>query len=141
MIRSPLPFCRVLIVLFALFSASLSWSVSDVWEFETESQRERYQRFAEELRCPNCQGQNIAGSDSQVAGDLRAELYRLVMEGKSDEEIIDFMRQRYGDYILYRPQFQSNTYALWIGPLVILLIGFAVAAVILLKRKPRQSHS
>jgi len=127
----------LLLVAGALLSAA-ALAVADVREFENEQQRERYQRFIEELRCPNCQSQNIAGSNSDVAEDLRDEVYRLIMEGKSDEEIIDFMVTRYGDYILYRPQFKSSTYALWLGPVIILLIGAAVAVVIVLKRKPSE---
>ncbi|MDN3639402.1 cytochrome c-type biogenesis protein CcmH [Simiduia curdlanivorans] len=101
-------------------------AVIDVYEFKDESLRARYLVFVEEMRCPKCQNQNLAGSDSPIAGDLRKELYRLLDEGKSDEEIVDFMVARYGDFILYKPRVQWNTYLLWGAPLVLLGLGLIV---------------
>ncbi|UTA49239.1 cytochrome c-type biogenesis protein CcmH [Simiduia sp. 21SJ11W-1] len=98
----------------------------EVYEFEDPELRARYQLFTEEMRCPKCQNQNLAGSDSPIAADLRRELHRLLMEGKTDEQITDFMVARYGDFILYKPRVQSNTLMLWLTPLVLFALGVAI---------------
>lgn len=107
----------------------------DVYEFPTEDERKRYQKFLEELRCPKCKNNNLAGTNSEIADDLRRELHKMVLEGKSDDEIIDFMVSRYGDFVLYRPPVQTNTIALWAGPVIFLLIGFGAIAWIVVRRR------
>lgn len=126
-------YCRVvkawvlaMVGLVCLMGALSAQAAIDVYEFKTEDLRQRYLVFVEEMRCPKCQNQNLAGSDSPIAHDLRRELYRLLDEGKSDDEIVDFMVARYGDFILYKPRVQSNTYVLWGAPLVLLGLGFIV---------------
>lgn len=98
----------------------------DPYEFDSETQRERYQHFIEEMRCPKCQNQNLAGSDAPIAKDLRHELQRLLKEGKSDGEIVDHMVSRYGEFILYEPPFDAKTAVLWLAPIAFVLIGVAV---------------
>lgn len=107
----------------------------DVYEFPTEDERRRYQKFLEELRCPKCKNNNLAGTNSEIADDLRRELHKMVLEGKSDDEIIDFMVSRYGDFVLYRPPVQSNTIALWTGPVIFLLIGLGTIAWVVVRRR------
>lgn len=119
-----------------LFCSS-SWSVVDVYEFDNEVDRKRYQAFVEELRCPKCQNQNLAGSNSPIASDLRRELHRLIKDGKSDKEITDFMVDRYGDYVLYNPQLQKSTWVLWFGPASLLLGGVLILAGVLYRRRAR----
>ena len=109
----------------------------DVRDFSSEAERQRYLLFIEELRCPKCQNQNLAGSDAPIAKDLRRELYRLLQEGKTDGEIADFMVERYGDYVLYRPRLQQNTLVLWGLPLVLVLVGALVFTMILRRRRVR----
>lgn len=103
----------------------------DAYPFDNDVQRDRYNALIDELRCPQCLNTNLAGSDSMIAKDLRREVHRLVLEGKSDEEILDYMYQRYGDFILYEPRVTGATLMLWFGPFVLLLlalfIGFKVA--------------
>jgi cytochrome c-type biogenesis protein CcmH len=125
------------IFLFALLSLSTLGvhAAIDVHTFDSETQRERYQHFIEEMRCPKCQNQNLAGSDSPISSDLRRELFEMIRDGQSDKEIVDFMVARYGDFILYRPRVQPSTYVLWIAPLALLLFGFIVLLVMLRKRK------
>ena len=112
-------------------------SAIDIYEFDTDSQRERYHRLVDELRCPKCQNQNLAGSNSQIAADLRRELYRLLQEGKTDREIKQFMVARYGDFVLYRPPLQTNTLLLWLLPVTLLLVGVVVVAMIVRHRRLR----
>lgn len=110
----------------------------DTFEFSSEAERQRYRSLIEELRCPKCQNQNIADSDAPIAMDLRSEIYRMLEEGKSNEEIIDFLVSRYGDFVLYNPPLTSRTLLLWYGPAGLLLIGFGVLGVILLRRRSQQ---
>ena len=112
---------RYLLLLFLLSMSA--WAVVDVHTFDTESQRQRYLTLIDELRCPKCQNQNLSGSDADIAADLRRELHRLLLAGKTDREIITFMVDRYGDFILYRPRLQMNTSLLWFAPGILLLSG------------------
>jgi cytochrome c-type biogenesis protein CcmH len=101
-------------------------AVVEAYPFESEAERRRYNALIDELRCPKCQNQNLAGSDAPIAQDLRAEVYRLIRDGKSDQEILTFMHSRYGDFVLYRPRLTLETVALWLGPLLLVLIGALV---------------
>ncbi|BFM16006.1 cytochrome c-type biogenesis protein CcmH [Maricurvus nonylphenolicus] len=116
--------------------ASAAWSVVDVFEFNSDVDRERYLELIEEMRCPKCQNQNLAGSDSPIAQDLRREIHRMLDEGKSDQEIVDFMVARYGEYVLYRPRVQRSTWILWGLPLG--LVTFGVILLLLIGRKRKE---
>jgi cytochrome c-type biogenesis protein CcmH len=89
----------------------------------------------DELRCLVCQNQNLADSNAELAQDLRQEVYDMIQQGASDQEIIDFMVARYGDFVLYRPPLKSTTLILWIGPFVILGIGVLVLLFHIRKRR------
>lgn len=89
----------------------------------TQAERERFHRLAEELRCLVCQNQTLADSDAELAMDLRREVETMMLAGRSDAEIKSFLVQRYGDFVLYRPPMQRNTWLLWLGPFVLLSIG------------------
>ncbi len=93
--------------------------------------------LATELRCLVCQNQSLAGSDSDFANDLRREIRIMLKEGKSDQEIRDFLVQRFGDFILFKPPVQSNTLPLWYGPAVLLLVG-GVVLILVLRRRVKQ---
>ncbi len=92
-------------------------------------QQERFRELTWELRCPKCQNQNIADSNAPVAADLRAEIVRLLQEGRSNAEIVDFMVQRYGEFVLYQPRARGVNLLLWIIPGLCLLIGIAIIVV------------
>jgi len=111
-----------------------SQALVEVYQFDSDQQRQRYQSFVDDLRCPKCQNQNLAGSDSPIASDLRRELHELLKNGMSDKEIVDFMVDRYGDYVLYSPRLQPNTWLLWFAPLALLLVGGLVIALIVRRR-------
>ncbi len=126
--------------LLALFFGCLaSWLVVaspvDTYEFKDQVTKDRYQALVKELRCPKCQNQNLADSNSQIAIDLRAQVYTMLNEGKADSEIVNYMVARYGDFVLYRPQVSSLTYILWYGPIGLLLIG-GVVMFLVLRKKP-----
>ncbi len=111
------------LMLFLSLCAGLASAAIDTYEFEEEALRIRYRALATELRCPKCQNQNIADSNAPVAMDLRAQLYRLLHEGYSDEEIVTFMVARYGEFIRYRPPVNYQTAVLWSAPALFILIG------------------
>src|SRR5210317_561039 len=92
--------------------------VQEPMVFDTPEQEERFKQLTLELRCMVCQNQNLADSDAQLAHDLRAEVHEMLMAGNTDDEIKTFMVERYGDFVLYRPPVQQNTYLLWVGPFV-----------------------
>lgn len=120
---------------FLLVSCVGAHAAVDVREFDSEADRARYQSFIDELRCPKCQNQNLAGSDAPIAKDLRDQVYRLIAEGKSDKEIIDFMVERYGEYVLYRPRLSPSTLVLWAGPPVVLIIGIIILILVVRQRR------
>ena len=113
---------RLAVCLMWVLCCSAVYASIDAYEFQNDEQRHLYQKLTEELRCPKCQNQNLADSDSQIAADLRKELYQQLLSGKSEGEIVDFMRDRYGDFVLYKPRIQWNTLLLWLSPLVLVLI-------------------
>jgi len=107
----------------------------DVVNFSDESLRPRYQQLIQELRCPKCQNQNLADSNSPISVDLRSQVQRLLEEGKSNAEIKTYLSDRYSDFILYRPQVKQNTWALWLAPIVLLLIGLLILVRIFQRQK------
>lgn len=109
----------------------------DTHAFANSSQRQRYYELTSVLRCPKCQDQNIAESNSPIASDLRNAIYRMLRDGRSDKQIINFMVSRYGDFILYDPPLTAQTALLWFGPTALLLVGAAaVAAIVANRRRP-----
>ena len=91
--------------------------------FENQQQQDRFDQLTQELRCLVCQNQNLADSDAPLAHDLRREVYEMVQSGQNNEDIKRFLVERYGDFVLYRPPVQNNTYLLWLGPLLLLIGG------------------
>lgn len=111
------------------------------YEFEEESKAEIFRVLANELRCPKCQNQNLADSNAMIADDLRRELYQQVKAGKGSEEIVDFMVNRYGEFVLYRPKVNAMTYVLWYGPAALCVIGALVFAMVMRQRKRQAKRS
>lgn len=116
-----------------VFCAAAEEAVSR--SFENEQQRETYQQLIKELRCPKCQNQNIADSNAPLAEDMRDKSYEMLKAGKSKQEIIEFMVDRYGNFVHYKPPFTAATAVLWFGPVVILIIGIGVAVLLTRKKK------
>jgi cytochrome c-type biogenesis protein CcmH len=99
---------------------------------------QRLNHIAEELRCLVCQNESLAGSRSDLAMDLRREIRGLIKQGKTDQEVRDFLVSRYGDFVLYRPPVKPTTWLLWGGPFVLLAAGLVGLIVFLRKRKPAE---
>lgn len=123
------------VIALGLCGLSGSYAAIEPRDFADDSQRERYHELAVELRCPKCQNQSIAESDSPIANDLRGEIHRMLREGRSDEQIIDFMVARYGDFVLYDPPLSGRTALLWLSPAALLLAGGAIVAAIVATRR------
>ena len=107
----------------------------DTYEFKNEEDRVRFRSLTTELRCPKCQNQDIADSNSAIATDLRNEIYRMMEEGQPNETIVEFMVARYGEFVLYNPRLSSNTYLLWFAPIALFCLGILI--VVLLSRRSR----
>ncbi len=116
-----------------LFAAGVVGAVDPV-ELEDPALQARYRELSHELRCMQCQNQSIADSPVGLAGDLRREVRELLVAGKSDDEIRSWMRERYGDFILFRPVFAARTAWLWLAPAVLLVIGVGVAVRVVRQR-------
>jgi cytochrome c-type biogenesis protein CcmH len=97
----------------------------------------RLKTLAVELRCLVCQNQTLADSNAPLAEDLRREVREMITKGMSDREIIDFLVQRYGDFVLYRPPWKATTSLLWLGPFLLLIAG-ATALVLALRRRQKK---
>ncbi|MBT5485150.1 MAG: cytochrome c-type biogenesis protein CcmH [Gammaproteobacteria bacterium] len=120
--------CAFLLLLFVapVFSAIQEYA------FESEQEEDRFKKLTYEMRCPKCLNSNLAGSDAPIAADLRQEIYKQITEGRSNDEIIDFMSSRYGDFILYRPRLTLATFFLWFGPAILLVAGLFIVRRMLL---------
>ncbi|MGX5220001.1 MULTISPECIES: cytochrome c-type biogenesis protein [Pseudomonas] len=130
--------CAALLLGLALVSTA--HAAIDTYEFKTEAERERYRHLTEELRCPKCQNQNIADSNAPIALDLRAEIYKKIEGGESDQQIIDYLVARYGNFVLYKPPVTARTLVLWYGPAALLIGGFVLLAVIVLGKRRRKAE-
>jgi cytochrome c-type biogenesis protein CcmH len=110
----------------------------DIYPFADEIQERRYKGLIEEFRCPKCLNTNLAGSDAPIAKDLRGTVYRLqVKEGLSDQQIRDYLRDRYGDFVLYDPPFSDQTWYIWMVPIGLAMFALAILG-LLLSRASRQ---
>ncbi len=114
----------VRLLLAMLFAVSFNcFAAIDAYPFPDEQLQQRYDGLIAELRCPQCLNTNLAGSDAMIAQDLRREVHEMLLEGYDDDEILTFMYERYGDFILYRPRLGFGTLILWLGPLLLLVIA------------------
>ena len=98
-----------------------AWANIDTYQFDNPRQEAQYRALIEEFRCPKCQNQNLAGSDAPIAQDLKQKTYDMVKDGRSDTEIRQYMNERYGDFISYKPPVRPSTWILWFFPPVLLV--------------------
>lgn len=119
-----------LIKILLLCGLSLCFSVYaegvDRYPLPSPQQQQQFQNLINQLRCLVCQNQNLADSNADLAKDLRAQVYNMVLAKKTDAQIKDYMTTRYGDYILFKPPFNAQTALLWLGPLLLLAPGFFI---------------
>jgi cytochrome c-type biogenesis protein CcmH len=126
--------------LLLVFSVN-AWAIDEEPAFSDPAMQERYEKLTRELRCLVCQNQTIADSNAGLAGDLRREVRELMEQGKTDDEIDDYLTARYGDFVLYNPPVKPRTYLLWAAPglLVILGLGAAVGVIVRRSRVAREN--
>jgi cytochrome c-type biogenesis protein CcmH len=125
---------RLLASLLLVLACGMSYAKEAPPLAEDPAVEKRMIAISEEMRCLVCQNESLAASQADLAQDLRRELRSLIKEGKSDEEIKQFMVSRYGDFVLYRPRLQSTTWLLWTGPFILLIAGVAVLVAYLRRR-------
>ncbi len=118
---------KMLLVTLWLFAQSSTAAPTpqqiEIYDFKDPVLELRYQTLTEQLRCLVCQNQNIADSHAELAQDLRSKVYELLTKGDNDEQIIQYMTDRYGDFVLYRPPFNFKTLLLWLAPALAILLG------------------
>ncbi|MGE0113940.1 MAG: cytochrome c-type biogenesis protein [Steroidobacteraceae bacterium] len=122
--------------LVGLLSALIApaWAVDSAPAFTDAALQARYEALTHQLRCLVCQNETIADSNATLAGDLRRELREQLAAGQSDAQVLQFMTDRYGAFVLYKPPFEQRTWLLWLGPALFLLIGAGVAVRIIMRR-------
>ena len=126
-------------IAFGLTLTGVAHAAIDTYEFKNDAERDRFRDLTKELRCPKCQTQDIAASTAPIATDLRREIFRMLGEGKDNQQIIDFMVDRYGDFVRYKPALTGKTAILWFGPLGLLVGGLVVIGVIVGRRRSQRA--
>jgi len=127
-----------LLLCLALVAGALAQPAGDPTplQYRDRAEEARFHALTAELRCVQCQNQSLADSNAQIAHDLRREVLKLMHEGRSDAEIKQFLVERYGEFVLYRPQMEGSTLLLWLGPGLLLLAG-ALVLVLHVRRRAR----
>lgn len=113
---------RLLSIMLACLLSMTAYAAIEVYDFDSVQQEAQYRGLIEELRCPKCQNQNLAGSDAPIAQDLKQKTYDLIKDGRSDAEIRSYMQERYGDFITYKPPVRPSTWILWFFPPLLLIV-------------------
>lgn len=127
---------RTLCFVMAMVASSMTFAdVSAVYGFDDRSEEQRYQNLIAELRCPKCQNQNIADSNSPISKDMRNAVYQMMLEGASNEEIVDSLVGRFGEFVKYKPDLDSRTFLLWATPAIAVLGGLLVVAGVVVRSR------
>ncbi|MGO3453379.1 MAG: cytochrome c-type biogenesis protein [Marinomonadaceae bacterium] len=129
---------KSLVILMTLLLSSYALSES-LLTFSSALNQTRFQSLVKELRCPKCQNQDLADSQSAIAKDLKAQIYEMIEQDKTDQEIVDYMVARYGDFVLYRPKYSAATSILWVGPGAFLVIGLMIFVSVVYRNKTRKA--
>lgn len=126
--------------LLAILLAAPAARAVDTTQLPTPEQQQRYSALTHEFRCMQCQNESIADSPVSLAADLRREVADMIVAGKSDDEIRDFMVARYGEFILFKPRFSARTAWLWLAPAILLLVGGFIAWRVVRQRSALVAH-
>ena len=129
---------RLLLATSLLLLSAQALALIETYDFSSPELEARYQQLSEELRCPKCQNQNIADSNAPIAQDLRKLLHQQLEQGTSDEQILEYMVARYGEFVRYRPRFGGASVFLWLAP-VLLLLAAIMVLLISLRSHAKQS--
>ena len=129
----------MLFALFLAFSSAAHAQAIDPLPFKDHAQEVRFQNLTRQLRCLVCQNENLADSNADLARDLRHEVFGLMQQGKSDDEIKQYLVDRYSDFVLYDPPVKRSTWLLWFGPGLFLLLG-AIVVLVNIRRRGRSAR-
>ena len=122
-----------------LIFPAFAWAMIEAYTFKDAEMEATYHQLIKELRCLVCQNQNLADSDADLARDLRRQTHDMLMEGNTPQQISQYMVDRYGDFVLYRPRFKASTWLLWLGPFVLVVaVLWLVIGNIRAKKAPAQ---
>jgi len=110
------------LLLCLIFIAASALAAIEAYEFDSPEMEANFIKLTKELRCLVCQNQSLADSNAELAKDLRRQTYEMLMQGKTPDQVAQYMVDRYGDFILYRPRLKTSTLLLWLGPFVLLLL-------------------
>jgi cytochrome c-type biogenesis protein CcmH len=133
--RALIPLATLILTLALSIATSFNaHAVIEVRTFDDPAKQQLYEELIDELRCLVCQNQNLAASNAALAKDLRRQAYEMIQQGADKNKIRDYMTARYGDFVLYRPPVKSTTIALWVGPILLLVIGIAIVVLIARRR-------
>jgi cytochrome c-type biogenesis protein CcmH len=108
-------------------------------DFDSPSDQLRYNKLLEELRCLVCQNQSLADSHAELAQDLRTEVYNMIVSGQGNADIVKFMVERYGDFVLYKPPMNTTTWLLWFGPALLVITALMIVVVAARKNKAQRA--
>lgn len=122
---------KLILILFTTIISAYSLAATDIFEFNNPQQEQQFHEISQQLRCPQCQNNSIADSNAQISVDMRNKVYELLQQGKDKQQIIDYMIERYGNFVSYNPPLNPATIILWSAPIILLLIG----SFFLLRRK------
>ena len=127
-----------MVIFIALISFAANAEIS-VFEFSNADNELRFNHLVQELRCPKCQNNNLADSNAGLALDLKTIVFEQIEDGKTDKEIVEFLKARYGDFISYRPPLKPSTWFIWFGPFVFLAVGgFAIFKIVTARQNSAQ---
>lgn len=133
------------LIAFALFfvlGMTVSYAVKiEFHSFESRTQEKLYQQLIAELRCVKCQNQNLAESNAELASDMREKTYEMIIKGGSRDDVVKYMTDRYGDFVLYKPPFKAQTLLLWIGPPIFLFISLFLLFKLIRNQKNQPTES
>lgn len=124
--------CAIVAVILLL--AQTAWAIDAAAAFSDPQLQARYEKLTHQLRCLVCQNETIADSNATLAADLRRQLREMIAAGKSDQDILNYMTDRYGDFVLYKPPFEARTVLLWSAPVLLVLAGVIAAFSVIMRR-------
>jgi cytochrome c-type biogenesis protein CcmH len=130
-----MPYFKHIAALMLLVTALCVQAAADHYPFASEQQQANFDQLLHELRCLVCQNQDLADSNAPLALDLKAEIYGLLQQGQSKQQVLAYMTKRYGDFVRYKPPFKPETYILWLLPYLLLGIGLLGLIFMVYKRQ------
>jgi len=129
---------QLFLYLTLLLVVAPAWSGIEIHQFKTPEQEARYKHLTTTLRCLVCQNENLADSNATLARQLRAQIFKMLNDGASDKQIVDYMVSRYGNFVLYNPPLIPSTYLLWIGPFILLLFGIIIMQIVIRRNRTQK---